>query len=173
MKTKQILEILKVLAWIIFIGLCIRTGAMIISAFVSLFVNPQGAGILYSGLNLSDLLTYSQGYYIRLVSLVIFLSGLKAYLFFLVIKIISKISVTHPFSEQITSLIYKLSTVSLQIGILAVITNSYAKWLLKQPVQFSFEGGGTEFLFLAGILYVVMQIFKRGIELQNENELTI
>jgi len=173
MKTNQILKILKVLAWIIFIGLCIKTGAMVISAMVSLFVGPEGAKNLYSGLNLSALLAYNQGYYIVMVSLLVILSGLKAHLFYMVIMIISKISITHPFSEQTTSLIYKLSVISLQIGILAIITGSYAKWLMKKSVQFSFDGGGTEFLFLAGILYVITQIFKRGIELQKENELTI
>ncbi len=173
MTTKQILEVLKVVAWVIFIGLCIRTGAIIITAMVSLFVSPEGAKNLYSGLNLSGLMAYNQGYYLAMVSLIVFLSGLKAYLFYLVIIIMSKISISHPFSEQTTSLILKLSVVSLQIGILAVITSSYAKWLMKKSAQFSFDGGGTEFLFLAGILYVITQIFKRGIELQKEHELTI
>jgi hypothetical protein len=53
MKTNQILQILKVASWIMFIGLCIKTGAMIISFFVSLFINPEGAKDLYMGMNLS------------------------------------------------------------------------------------------------------------------------
>jgi hypothetical protein len=34
-------------------------------------------------------------------------------------------------------------------------------------------GGTGEFLFLAGIVFVIAQIFKRGIEIQTENELTV
>ncbi|MCA1761022.1 MAG: DUF2975 domain-containing protein [Bacteroidales bacterium] len=173
MKTEQVLEILKVVAWIIFIGLCIKTGALLISFLVSLFINSAGAGNLYLGINLSELYAFSTGHYIALVGLVIFLSGLKAWLFFHVVKIISKINIAHPFSEYTAGLISKMSGIALQIGITAFITNAYAKWLMKSQVQFSYEGGETEFLFLAAILFVIAAIFKRGIELQSENELTI
>lgn len=173
MKTTQILEILKVVSWILFIGLCIKTGAVLISFLVSLFANADGAKNLYLGMNMPELLAFSQWHYIVMGSLVVILSGLKAYLFYYVIKIISKVNITHPFTEYIAGQITMLSKIALQIGITAFITNMYAKWLLKNPIHFTFEGGQTEFLFLAGILFVIAQIFKRGIELQSENELTI
>ena len=173
MKTNQVLNILKVLSWIFFIGLCIRTGAMIISFFVSLFVNSEGAKDLYTGMNLSELLAFDLWHYIVMVSLIIALSGLKAYLLYQVVRILSKINITNPFSEQIAKLILKMSGIALQIGITAFITGGYAKWLMKNQLHFTFKGGEIEFLFLAGILFVIAQIFKRGIELQSENELTI
>jgi hypothetical protein len=173
MKTNQILQILKVASWIMFIGLCIKTGAMIISFFVSLFVNPEGAKDLYMGMNLSEILAFDLWHYIVLGSLIIILSGLKAYLFFKVVKIISKINIINPFSQEIARLISDLSVIALQIGITAFISNSYAKWLMKKEIHFAYDGGGIEFLFLAGILFVIAVIFKRGIEIQNENELTI
>ncbi len=172
MNAKQILEILKVLSWIVFIGLCIKTGAMFISFFVSLFINADGASDLYMGLNLSELLAFNQGQYVVMAGLIIFLSGLKAYLFYQVIRIISKLNMANPFNEDIANLIAKLSGISLQIGITAIIINMYAKWLLKQ-VHFVYEGGGTEFLYLAGILFVIAVIFKRGMEIQAENDLTV
>lgn len=173
MKTQQILEILKVVAWILFIGLCIKTGAMLISFLVSLFVNPDGAKNLYLGLNLSELYAFSQWHYIVMGSLIVILSGLKAYLFYQVVKILSKINVKDPFSKYIADLILKMSGISLQIAITAIITGVYAGWLIEKQLHFTYEGGEGEFLFLAGILFVIAQIFKRGIELQSENELTI
>lgn len=173
METKQILKVVGVVAWILFIGLCIRTGAFIISFFVSLAINSQAANDLYAGMNLSELLLFSKTHYIVLVSLVIILSGLKAYLFYWVVKIISKINIDIPFSKSIGEIIMKMSAIALQIGITAVIANSYAKWIMKKGIRFSYDAGETEFLFLAGILFVIAVIFKKGIELQQENELTI
>ena len=34
-------------------------------------------------------------------------------------------------------------------------------------------GEGNNFLFMAAIVYIISQIFKRGIEMQEENELTV
>lgn len=173
MKTEQILEILKVIAWIIFIGLCIRTGALFISFIVSLFIQSDGTQFLYMEWNFSELFSTSKIHYIILASFIIFLSGLKAWLFYHVVKIISRININHPFSEYIAGIISKLSGISLQIGIVAFITNVYAKYLMNNKISFNYDGGETEFLFLAGILYVIAVIFKRGIELQSENELTV
>lgn len=173
MKTKQILRVVEVIAWILFIGLCIKTGAIIISFFLSLAINSQAAISLYMGMNLTELLLFSKTHYVVLVSLVIILSGLKAYLFYWVLKILSKINVNSPFSKSIGEIIMKMSAIALQIGITAVITNGYAIWIMKKGIRFSYEAGETEFLFLAGILFVIAVIFKKGIELQQENELTI
>lgn len=173
MKTERILEILHVVAYIILIGLCIETGAKLISFFVSLFVNPAAARNLYMGMNLSEISDFGQKHYILFVSLLISLSALKAWLFFPVIRAMSKINLSNPFSEYIARQISKMGSIALQIGIIAFITNTYAKWLIKNDLHFDFNESGTDFLFLAGILFVIATIFKRGIELQSENELTI
>lgn len=173
MKTTQVLDVLKVVTWIIFIGLCIRTGVMLISFLVSLFINHAGAKDLYMGMDLSQLLAASKVHYIAFGFLIIILSGLKAYLFFWVVKIFSRINIAQPFSEYTAKLISRISGIALQIGITSVIVNGYAKWLMKSQAHLAYSGGETEFLFLAGILFVIAQIFNRGIELQRENELTI
>jgi hypothetical protein len=173
MKTEQVLGILKVVSWIIFIGLCIKTGAIVVSFIISLLSTSDSAADLHRGMNFKELYDYSKWHYLVMVALVITLSGLKAYLFYRVIKIISRLNINHPFSEYIAGNISKMSGIALQIGITAMITNIYAKWLMKGGPGFTYEGGETEYLFLAGILFVIAVIFKRGIELQSENELTI
>ena len=48
------------------------------------------------------------------------------------------------------------------------------KWLEKTTgEQLGDLGVGDEFLLFAAIVYIVAQIFKRGIELKEENELTV
>lgn len=173
MKTTQVLSILKIAAWIIYIGLCIQTGAMIISLLMTLFGNPEGAKDLYRGMDLSELYAFDKWHFIFLMSFVIIISASKAHMFYRVIKIFSKINLTHPFSQRVANLISNISGIAMGIGIFSFLSNNYAQWLMKKGLNFSYESGGTEFLFLAGILFVIAQIFKRGIELQSENELTI
>lgn len=51
---------------------------------------------------------------------------------------------------------------------------SYLNWLEKTTgEQLGDLGVGDEFLLFAAIVYIVAQIFKRGIELKEENELTV
>ena len=173
MNTKQVLGILKIVSWVLFIGLCIYAGTILTSFTISLFANSEAAKDLYLGMDLSQLQSYSTGHYIALMSLLITLAALKAYLFFQVVKIISKVNLVHPFTADISRLISKISSIALQIGITAIISDGYAKWLMKKGLSFTYEDGGTEFLLLAAIVFVIAQIFKRGIELQSENELTI
>jgi hypothetical protein len=50
--TDFLFKVLNVLAWIIFIGLCIESGGLIVNAFVSIFINPVASSKFWGGLNL-------------------------------------------------------------------------------------------------------------------------
>lgn len=172
-KTTRILEVLKVFSWIIYIGLCIATGILITSFILTVFVDPQMSKDYDIGNDLTNLYAYSKGHYIILMIMAISLSASKAGLFYKVIQLFSKLNLTHPFSESIASIILKISHKALEIGIVAIVANAYAEWLVKRGAIFSLQLESNEFLFLAGIIYIVAQIFNKGIELQSENELTI
>ncbi len=171
------LSIMEVLTWIAFIGLCIKTGALIFTSVMSLFFNSLAAGDLYLGLDLSELYATSQWKYICALSLIIFLSGQKAYFFFLVTRLFSKFNLTHPFSSSVSSLLVKMSYYALGIGVVAVIAKEYFDSLAKNganlPSLHDYLDGAYEYLFMAGIIFIIAQVFKRGLEIQNENELTI
>ncbi len=177
MNTKQILNVLNVLAWIAFIGLCIKTGALIFNLIFSLFINPQATHNLYLGLDLSILHQSNLTEYISLMSFFVFIAGLQAYLFFVTTRLFEKINLENPFNDIVSRLIVKISYVALEIGILSIITENYAQRLVKKGIKLpdvnDFVTSSSEYIFLAGIIYVIAQIFKRGIELQNEHELTI
>ena len=177
MTTKQILRIMHILVWIAFIGTCIKTGAILYSFFVSLFINPEGAKNLHMGLNLSALYDYNSRHYITIVFYIICVSVLKALITYLVIKIFLKINFVHPFSINVTSLITRISYVALGIGLVALIGTAYGEWLIKKgvtlPPLHEYLGGAADFLFFGGIIFIISLVFKRGIEIQSENELTV
>ena len=170
------LKVLHVVAWVLFIGLCIKGGAILVSFFVSMFVNPAGASNLYNGLNLSALMQYDKGHYQSVVITLFFLTAAKAYVFYLVIKIFMKINLVEPFGEEVGKLINSIAYTTLSIGLLSVVGSSYAKWLNKHAdgdvVQGLF-GESAEFLLLGAVIYMIASVFQRGIELQKENSLTI
>jgi predicted PurR-regulated permease PerM len=173
MKTKQILELMKVGSWIIFIGFCIKAGAILFSTIVSLYLNPESAENLYLGLDLSKLYLYSQQYYIYLISFIVAIAILQAYLFWLLIRTLSKIYFKHPFTVEVAKMISQIAYYTLLTGIIAVIADSYESWLSKKGIPTYHDWGASELLFMAGILFVIAFIFKRGVELQQENDLTI
>ncbi len=176
-RTRHILNVMKALTWVVFIGLCIKAGAILISYIVSVFVNSQGASDLYLGLDLSDLKTYNVAIYSILVLFVILLYALKAYMFYCVINIFSKINYENPFSEVIGSLIRRISYLAFGIGLLALLGMKYGEWLVNKGVNLSdlpsYLYGGAEFIFFAGILYIISLVFKTGIENQVELDETV
>lgn len=71
-----------------------------------------------------------------------------------------------------------LSYLTLGIGLFCSWGVNYAEWMTKQGVKMPDAasmriGGADVWLFMGITLLVIAQIFKRGIEIQTENELTI
>lgn len=171
-KTGQILEIMYVLAWVAFIGLMIEAGAIVISYVIS-GANPEAARNLYRGLDFYPLRQYSFWHYTRSVSFLIAISGLKAFVLFLVIKTLSKVNLMNPFTIEVARIIEKISYVLLAIWIIAILNNAQSSWLLKRTGIFMEERDTGEFIFMAGLVFIISQVFRRGVELQSENELTV
>jgi len=171
-KTERILNIMHVLAWIIFTGLCIQTCAMLSSFIVSLY-NPAFSTKMYMNLNLLGLKHYDNNAYDVVVSFLICIAAAKAFITYLTIKIFMKINLSNPFSPEIASLVQWISEVAFVAGLFALIGASYSDWLTKQGVSIPYNWPAGELLLLAGVIFIIAQVFKRGIELQSENELTI
>ncbi len=173
MKTTLILKLMNVLFWIVFIGLCIETGALLVSFFVSLFVNPESAQNLYMGLDLQNVYNLDIEKYIGVSSFLIALTAMKAYLAYLVVKLFMKFDLNHPFNESTALIISKISHYALSIGVVALIADQYGTRVMRQGIALQIDWGADQFLFFAGIIYIIALVFKKGVEIQNENELTI
>jgi hypothetical protein len=178
-RTKLVLKILYVLSWIIFIGVCIEAGAFIVNAIFAL-ANPAVVTHLWQQVDLSDLFKYDHGYFFVVTLIMSIVAVMKAWLFYLIIKILhnKKLNMAQPFSKEVRRFIFLLSYIALVIGLFSGYGVKYIEWLIKQGVKMPDThylrfGGADVWLFMAVILFVIAQIFKRGIEIQTENELTV
>jgi hypothetical protein len=175
-KNDVILKALNVISWVIFIGLCIEAGALIFNFILTLF-NPIASNDIYKKLNLSEMYENKLSHFIGIMSFVVVLSILKAYLFFLIVKIFMKLNLIKPFNVEIAKLIEKISYEAFSIAVVSIIAHQYTKGL----IQAGYEVGHVEkywndtaaFLMMGAIIFIISQIFKKGIELQNENDLTV
>jgi hypothetical protein len=171
-KTEKILTILHILAWIVFIGFSIDAGAMIVSFIVSI-VNPTAAANLFKEIDLQQLRQYDLVQYVISVGLMIFYLVLKAQVAYMLIQVLSKIKMSNPFVIETSKALEKISYMILTAWIMALIHNLHAGVMMKRVADLDINLLPSEFIFYAGVVYVISQIFKKGVEIQSENELTI
>lgn len=170
------LMLITIVIWAIFIGLCIQAGALLFTFIYSLF-RPIVAQDLFEGLNLSALLEANPWYYGGMISIVLYIMGQKAYLFYLMIRVFLKINLVQPFSKEVSQLISSISYVAFQVGVEIILASATFKWMTKRGYELDslpqMLGSGGEFLLMAALLIAIGMIFKRGVEIQAENELTV
>lgn len=178
--TQQVLKILYVIAWIIFIGVCIEAGGIIFNAILTLVLNPDAARHLWKQVDLSALLQHDRGHFLTVSIFMSIVAVLKCCMFYLIVKMLhdKKLNMSQPFSLELKKFIAALCYLSLGIGLFSSGGINYSEWLISQGVSMpSAEnmrlGGADVWLFMGVILFVIAQIFKRGIEIQTENELTV
>jgi hypothetical protein len=162
MKTKSLLIILNVLTWIVFVALLIKAGAMLFLYGYSL-IKPEVAGHLYKGLNMLDL---RQTDFLRYSALSIgfaSLPAIQAYIAHIMIGIFTKMNLESPFTLETAD---RLRTISLLILGLWVAT--FVTKLLGGTLSLT-----TDHLFMAGLTFLISEIFRRGVDMQSEQELTV
>jgi hypothetical protein len=177
---KQILKVLYVLSWIIFIGLCIEAGGLLFNSLFAMYVNPLAANNFWNGIDLSNLYAFDKGHFFAETMIMFIMATMKAIMFYLIVKILhdKKLNLVQPFNKEVGRFIFNLSYLALGIGIFSYWGTKRTVWYSKQGVEMpSIESlhlsGADVWLFMCVVLYVIAQIFKKGIQIQTENELTI
>ena len=177
---QQMLNVLYVLSWIIFIGLSIDAGGFLVNTFFTLFINPVSSSYFWNHIDLSSLYQFNQSHFVTLTSLMSIVAVLKAILFYLIIKIIhdKKLNLAQPFNKEVYRFIFSVAYLTLGIGFFAIWGSNFSEKIIQQGVtipsiQHLKIAGGDVWLFMGITLLVIAQIFKRGIEIQEENELTV
>lgn len=171
-KTSRILSLLNIVAWVAFVGFMVQAGAILFSYTVTCF-KPDAAKNLYKGLDMSALYHFNFTYYTLHMAFLIVLLVMKSLVWYLVIKTLSGIRQHNPFNTGTSLMLLTISYVLFATWILGVINNAYNGWLIKQVSDLA-DGSSTDsFLFMAGLVFIIAQIFKYGVELQSENELTV
>ncbi|HEX5152320.1 MAG TPA: DUF2975 domain-containing protein [Parafilimonas sp.] len=167
---------LKIVSWVIFVGLCIEAGGLIVNFVFSIY-KPEIVKNLYQKLDLSDMYERSKWAFFGMYSLILFISILKAVLFYIVIRLVSKIDLSKPFNSFVSKQISQISYYTFSVGLLSYIARQSAKNLQHHGYVTDnlnqFWADSQAFILMAAVIYVIATIFKKGIELQNENDLTV
>lgn len=167
---------LHIIAWIIFVGLCIEAGGLIVNFVFSLY-KPEFVQNLYQKLDLSEMYERSRWAFFSMYSFILVIAILKAVLFYVVIRLMSKIDLSKPFNSFVSEQISQISYITLSIGLLSYIARQSAENLQRRGFIADdlsrFWADSEAFILMAAVIYVIATIFKKGVEIQNENDLTV
>lgn len=178
--TQQILKVLYLISWILFIGICVEAGGYVFNAIYTLFINPVGAAHFWNRLDLSALYSLDPGYFLVLTSLMSIAAILKAIMFYQIVLILhdKKLNMSRPFNREMGNFIFRISYLTFGIGLFTAWGTKYATRFLEQGIKIPNPEdlgltGSDVWIFMGVTLFVIAQIFKRGIEIQTENDLTV
>lgn len=167
---------LHIIAWLIFVGLSIEAGALIVNFIFSIF-NPDVVKNLYQKLDLSAMYETNQWIFFSMFSFILFIAILKAYMFYVVINLLNKFNLEKPFSSFVSEQIKKISYFTLSIGLLSYVARQTTKQLPHYGYSIDglnqFWADSQAYILMAAVIYVIAAIFAKGVELQKENDLTI
>lgn len=167
---------LYIVAWLIFVGLCVEAGGLIVNFFFSLY-KPELIQNLYQKLDLTEMYNNSKLVFFGVYGFILTISILKACLFYTVIRLMHTMDLSRPFSTFVAKQISKISYYTLSIGLLSYI----AKELVENLIQYGFVtdhlnefwSDSQAFILMGAVIYIIATIFKKGVDIQNENDLTV
>ena len=171
-----VFKFLRIVAWVIFVGLCIEAGGLIVN-FVFTLYKPEFVQNLYQKLDLSEMYERSKWAFFSMYSFILVISILKAVLFYVVVILVSKIDLSKPFNSFVSRQISQISYYTFSIGILSYIARQSAKNLQHHGYVIDnldqFWADSQAFILMAAVIYVIATIFSKGVEMQKENDLTV
>ncbi|PHS04188.1 MAG: hypothetical protein COA88_13990 [Kordia sp.] len=167
---------LKIVTWIIFIGLCIEAVSLIVNFIFNLY-NPELVQNQYQKLDLSDMYEQNKGAFFSMYTFIFIISTLKALLFYVVIKLVSKINLSKPFNRLVSRLISIISYFTLLIGLISFSARHTAKNLELHGYNIdmlsTFWTDSQAFILMAAVIYIIAVIFSKAVENQEELEETV
>jgi len=167
---------LHVVAWIIFVGLCIEAGGLLVNFFFSLH-NPALVQNLYQKLDMMPIFKESKGVFFGLYGFVLSIAMLKVLLFYILVMLMHKMDLQKPFTSFVAKQISRISYFTLLIGLLGYVAGKTTLHLNKRGFLTNhldqFWTDSQAFILMGAVVYIIALIFKKGVEIQNENDLTV
>jgi hypothetical protein len=74
---------------------------------------------------------------------------------------------------EVANTLERISYVLFGTWIVGMLSSAYSAWLMKTTGETFVNYVSGEFIFVAGLVFIISQVFKRGVEIQSENELTV
>jgi hypothetical protein len=167
---------LYIVAWLIFVGLCIEAGGLLVNFFFSLY-KPEFVRNLYQKLDLYKMYEDSKLAFFGIYSFILSIAILKAYLFYIVIRLMHKMDLTKPFNSFVSGQILQISYYTLTIGLLSYIARQLEENLMNHGFVTDhlsqFWTDSQAFILMGAVIYIIATIFKKGVDIQSENDLTV
>ena len=167
---------LYIVAWLIFVGLSIEAGGLIVNFIFSLF-NPEFVSNLYQKLDLTEMCKGNKMAFFGIYSFILAISILKAILFYIVIRLMHKMDLTKPFSTFVSNQILQMSYYTISIGLFSYIAREITKNLMRHGFVTDnldqFWADSQAFILMGAVIYIIATIFKKGVDIQNEIDLTV
>lgn len=167
---------LTVVASFILIGLCIQVGGLLTNFFFHFF-KPNALSKLFITLDLTAMYEKSQWAFYSMYSFILVIAVLTTILFLEVVQMMMKMDLSNPFNSFVSNKIYRISHITFSIGFLSLIARKSADYLQKHSYDTDmlnqYWQDSSAFILMAGIIYIIAIIFRKGLEIQNENELTV
>lgn len=114
--------------------------------------------------------------FFSIYSLILAIAILKAVLFYFVIVLVTKIDLSKPFNSFVSRQILRISYCTFSIGLLSYIARQAANNLphcgFVTDNLTKFWADSQAFVLMAAVIYIIAAIFQKGIDIQNENDLT-
>lgn len=173
-------RVLNVISWIIFVGLCIQAAGFITNTFATLMLTPTDASKFWREIDISAVYQLNESHFVTLAVLIMIVMVLKVILFYKITMIFhnKNLNLSKVFNETLRRIIVITAYLALGIGFFAswasgVVNNLKNEGIALADLTDLTIAGADVWFFMGIILLIIGFIFKKGIELQNENELTI
>lgn len=167
---------LQAVSWVIFVALCIEAGGLLVNFIFSL-LKPEMVSRLYQKLDLSQMYLANRTAYYVFYYVILAISILKQFLFYYVIRLMLKIDLAKPFSSFVARQIELISFYTLSIGLLSYVGSKLAKHFLNRGLDTTmlnpFWADSKAFIIMGLVVYIIATIFKKGVAIQSENDLTV
>lgn len=173
-RTQLLLRIMLIVTWVAFIGFMIRAGTILVIYALSI-VNPEAAIDFYEGPNMYHLYQYGFWTFSIAVALMTSIPIMNALIAHEVIKILTQFNLSSPFTMEVAQRLQKVAALALGIWILNIIINIHSGVTIgvADAAYRQDADPGDYTLIMAALLFIISQVFKRGVEIQTENDLTV
>lgn len=154
-------------------GLCINAGALLVN-FVFSLIKPAFIPNLYEKLDLTAIYQQNPIGFYAVYNFILLIAILKAILFYIVIILVTKLDLSKPFNPFVANQIRKISYFTLSIGLLSYIAEKTVERSIQSASNLhQYWDGSSAFILMGAIIYIIAAIFKKGVEIQNEVDLTV
>ncbi len=171
-----VFKALHVVAWIIFVGLCIEAGGLIVN-FVCSIYKPEFIPNLYQKLDITEMYEKNKMGFFGVYSFILSIAILKAYLFYIVVRLMHKLDLLQPFNTFVSDQISSISYFTLSIGLLSYLAKQVTKNLMHKGFVTDslnqFWEDSQAFILMGAVIYIIATIVRKGVDIQNENDLTV